>query len=187
MSRTSAEREARRRLLAAKVAESPFVTDEELSGHFGVSLPTIRLDRMALGIPELRERIKAAAEVNQGKVRTLKGREIVGEVIEARLNERAVSYLTTTESMTFERTRVVRGHYIYSLAESLALAIIDAQAALVGVANVKYVRPVYAGDGLVARAEVRARRDNKLIVWVIIAREGVEVFRGKFILVAIDG
>jgi len=60
--------------------------------------------------------------------------------------------------MVFEKTRIVQGHYIYSLAESLAIAVIDAQVALVGVANIKYKVPVYAGSKLVAKAEVKSQR-----------------------------
>ena len=41
---------------------SPFVTDEELAAQLEVSIQTIRLDRMELGIPELRERTRQAAQ-----------------------------------------------------------------------------------------------------------------------------
>ena len=68
-----------------------------------------------------------------------------------------MSILETDDSMAFERTRIIRGHYIYSLAESLAIAVIDADVALVGVANIKYKNPVYSGTRLVAKAEVRSR------------------------------
>ena len=40
------------------IEHSPFVTDEELAIRFGVSIQTIRLDRMEMGIPELRERTR---------------------------------------------------------------------------------------------------------------------------------
>lgn len=41
--------------------KDPFVTDDSLSEQLNVSIQTIRLDRMALGIPELRKRIKDVA------------------------------------------------------------------------------------------------------------------------------
>ena len=47
-----------------KLKNDPFLTDEELAEIFLVSVPTIRLDRLELGIPELRERIKDVAENN---------------------------------------------------------------------------------------------------------------------------
>ena len=43
-----------------------------------------------------------------------------------------ISILQTTEEMVFERTQIVRGHYIFAQAESLAIAVIDAKVALTG-------------------------------------------------------
>ena len=94
--------------------------------------------------------------------------------------------METNNTMAFEKTHIVRGHYIYSLAETLAIAVIDAQVALVGIANIKYKIPVYSGAKLVAKAEVRESRKNRHIVWVKIFEKNIEVFRGKFILVTID-
>ncbi len=66
--------------LVQKIDKEPFLSDEELSVFFSVSVPTIRLDRMELGIPELRERIKNIAKSNAGIIRTLSSSEIIGEV-----------------------------------------------------------------------------------------------------------
>ena len=73
-----------------------------------------------------------------------------------------------------------------SLAESLAIAVIDAEVALVGVANIKYKIPVYAGSKLMAKATVKRARNRSYIVWVFIYHKRKEVFRGKFILVSIE-
>ena len=54
----------RQRLLTERISENPFVTDEQLASEFNVSVQTIRLDRMELAIPELRERIKGVAAKN---------------------------------------------------------------------------------------------------------------------------
>jgi acyl-coenzyme A thioesterase PaaI-like protein len=186
MSRTSYPKRERQRLLKEKITTDPFLTDEELAETFGVSIPTIRLDRLELGIPELRERIKNVASENHTKVKTLQSKEIIGELLDITLNQSAISLLETDSSMVFEKSKIVRGHYIYSLAESLAIAVIDAQVALVGVANVKYKTPVYAGSKLIAKAEVRKVRGNNYFVWVKIAEKQVEVFRGKFILVSLE-
>jgi acyl-coenzyme A thioesterase PaaI-like protein len=176
----------RQQELAEKLKEDPFLTDEELAELFSVSVPTIRLDRLEMGIPELRERIKDVAEKNYSKVKSLQGGEIIGELIDITLGKYGVSILETDDSMAFERTRIIRGHYIYSLAESLAIAVIDADVALVGVANIKYKNPVYSGTRLVAKAEVRQIRGSKYIVWVKIYEKQVEMFRGKFILVSLE-
>lgn len=186
MAKSSLLKKERQSILINKIQSDPFLTDEELAEIFNVSVPTIRLDRLELGIPELRERIKNVAEKNYSKVKSLGSKEIVGELIEIELGKKAISVLETDESMAFERTRVIRGHFIYSLAESLAIALIDADVALVGVANIKYKIPVYAGNKLVAKAEVRRVRGNNYIVWVKIYHKQVEVFRGKFILVSLE-
>jgi acyl-coenzyme A thioesterase PaaI-like protein len=176
----------RQKSLEDKIDRDPFLTDEELSDFFDVSIQTIRLDRMELGIPELRERIRSVAEGTYKKVRSLTGKEIVGELVDLELGKRGISILETDASMSFEKTNVVRGQFIYALAESLAIAVIDADVALIGVANIKYKQPVRSGQKLVAQAEVVRQRGNKYFVWVKIRLKMQEVFRGKFILVAMD-
>lgn len=172
--------------LLRKIESDPFLTDEELSEFYNVSIQTIRLDRLELGIRELRERIKDVAEKNYLKVRSIAGKEIIGELIDLKLGESGISILETDYSMAFERTDVVRGSHIFAQAESLAIAVIDASVALIGVANIKYKNPVFAGDKLIAKAEVTRVRGNKYFVWVFISIKGLEVFRGKFILVSFN-
>ena len=101
------------------------------------------------------------------------------------LGKGGISILNTTDDMVFQRSRVVRGHYIFAQAESLALAVIDARVALTGVANIKYKVPIYAVDKIVSIAEVNRRRGNKYFVWVKTKVRQEEAFRGKFILVSI--
>lgn len=176
------ERQSR---LTESLTLDPFLTDEELSELFNVSIQTIRLDRLELGIPELRERIKNVAERNYSKLRSIEGKEIIGELVDVELGKSGISILSTSDDMVFRRSRVVRGHYIFAQAESLALAVIDAPVALTGVANIKYKIPIYSGDKLIAKAEVVRRRGNKYFVWVKIKVRQEEAFRGKFILVSI--
>ena len=174
----------RQKSLVEKVKNDPFLTDEELADTFEVSIQTIRLDRLELGIPELRERVKSVAEKNYSKVRSIHGTEIVGELVDLELGKSGISILETDTTFAFEKTNVVRGHHIFAQAESLAIAVIDANVALIGVANIKYKNPVFAGDKLIAKAEVVRTRGNKFFVWVFIKVKQVEVFRGKFILVS---
>ncbi|MEA1974631.1 MAG: transcription factor FapR [Bacillota bacterium] len=170
-----------------KVLENnPFFTDEELSEKFGVSVQTIRLDRMSLNIPELRERVKSVATKNIQKVKSLEKGEIVGELIDLQLNKNAISILQTDKSMAFAKTKIVKGHYIFAMAETLALAVIESHVALIGVANVKYRVPVKAGEKLVAKAEVTNKRGSEYFVRVWINANNDQVFRSKFRLVSID-
>lgn len=45
----------RHKALQEQLRQNPFMTDEQLADAFEVSVQTIRLDRLLLGIPELRE------------------------------------------------------------------------------------------------------------------------------------
>lgn len=185
LNKSSKAKKARHSLLLKKIEEDPFMTDEDIAEFLNVSIPTVRLDRLELGIPELRQRIRDVASLNHQKVRALHADEIVGEIVEINLGESGISILDTTDQMVFAQSKIVRGHYIYSFAESLAIAVIDAEVALVGVANIKYKIPVYSGSKLIAKAAVKQIRQRNHIVWVFIYHKQNEVFRGKFILVSI--
>lgn len=171
--------------LNAMIKENPFLKDEELAKQLGVSVSTIRIDRAELGIAEYRERVKTAAEDSK-----LQQTSCAGEVIDMELFHSAISVLETDKSMLFPGTDIIKSQHIYALAEELALNVIDARAALVKVANVKYVREVHEGEKLVAHSTVIRKKENdtskentaEYIVHVIIKVKMNEVFRGKFSL-----
>ena len=185
MSRPSTVKIARQESLKKMLADNLFLTDEELAECFSVSIPTIRLDRGFLKIPELRMRVKDVAKNNVKKVKSIIAVDIPGELIQIELNKSGVLLFETNTKMAFTHSQVVRGQYVYSMAESLAIAVIDAKVALVGVANIKYKKPVIANTKLLAKAEVKRIKGNSYIVWVKIFVGTEEVFRGKFILVAV--
>lgn len=176
----------RQSLLIDYMKTKPFFTDEDLAKLLNVSIQTIRLDRLELGIPELRERIKELAEATQKKVKSISSREVSGELLDLELGKSGISLLNVTEDMVFEKSRVAKGEYMFAQANSLALALIDAPMAITGVANIKYKAPVHVGDKLVAKAELKHRRGNKFFVWVKIKNGTKEVFRAKFILVSLE-
>ena len=178
------KKKERQQLLVEKVKEKPFLTEEELAKALGVSVQTIRLDRLELGIPELRGRIRKMAETAQNKVKSIQSGEVVGELIDLELGHSGISLLRVTEDMVFAKTQIAKGHYMVSQANSLALAIIDAPMAVTGVANVKYKVPVHVGEKLIAKAEIVRVRGNKYFVWVKTRNDTQEVFRAKFIMVS---
>ena len=183
-------KDKRRETFLELIKNDPFQTDGDIAEALNVSVPTVRLDRAELSIPELRERIKRLAANAHGKVRSLGSGEIIGHIVELELNSAGVSVLETDREMVFEKTGVVRGHYIYALAETLAIAVINEETALVGVANIKYTVPVFAGNRLIARCELRNVKVigvKRYFVHVRIYVKKTEVFRGKFILVPMDG
>src|SRR5690625_4510480 len=84
-------KQKRQHLLKETIETSPFITDEELAKKFNVSIQTIRLDRMELSIPELRKRIKSVATDQWNEtVKALPLEDIIGEVIDLELDEKAI-------------------------------------------------------------------------------------------------
>ena len=179
------KKKERQELLVQTVNEKPFLTDEELAKALEVSVQTIRLDRLELGIPELRGRIRRMAETAQNKVKSIASGEVVGELIDLELGHSGISLLRVTEDMVFARSQIAKGYYMFSQANSLALALIDSPLAVTGVANVKYKVPVHVGEKLIAKAEIVRVRGNKYFVWVKTRNDSQEVFRAKFILVSL--
>ena len=178
----------RQRRIKEHISNDPFLSDKKLAELFNFSVQTIRLDRLEMGIPEMRKRIVQVAKdtSSSDKVKSLSKEEIVGELIDLELGKNAIAILKTTKDMAFNRTGIVRSHYIFSLADSLAISIIDAEVALTGVARLSYKKPVYAGQTLVAKARVARNRGNKYLVSVHVKTDQKEVFTGKLVIFTVD-
>ena len=172
----------RQKELVDILKEDPFYTDEELSNLFEVSIQTIRLDRMSLNIPELRERVKSIAEAQSSKVKTLGMKEITGEIIDISVGQIGISMLEITQDMIYSRTNTLRDTYIFSLANSLAMAIIDVPKVIMREAEIKNLKLIEKQDRLIAKAEIIKKVDEQYYVKVIINnREQEQIFDGKFI------
>lgn len=102
---TREKKRIRQSLLIDYVKSKPFFTDEELAKLLNVSIQTIRLDRLELGIPELRERVKQLAEATQKKVKSISSSEVSGELLELELGKSGISLMNITEDMVFEKTK----------------------------------------------------------------------------------
>ena len=171
--------------LQEKLNTTPFLTDEELATFFGVSVPTIRLDRLELGIPELRERIKAMAEGHSHDSNEQDRPEVVGDLIDLTAGEQGISIVRTTGEMT-DYSGYVEPQYLYAQADSLAKAVLGVPVAVIGVGNIKYKSPVKANCNLIAKASVMRRRGDKYFIWVTIKDKLNEVFRAKMIMEPIE-
>ena len=125
------------------------------------------------------------AENAQKKLQAITSEDIVGELIDLEIGVSGISMMTVNKEMVLQKTGVCRGQYMFAQANSLALAVIDAPAALTGVANVKYKIPVLSGAVLVARAEVVRKQEDKYTIWVKIRNNRKEVFRAKFLIVSL--
>ncbi|OET59165.1 fatty acid biosynthesis transcriptional regulator [Listeria monocytogenes] len=172
--------------LQVAIEENPFITDEQLAEKFGVSVQTIRLDRVALSIPELRERIKHVASVNYADaVKSLPIDEVIGEIIDIQLSKSAISIFDVRSEHVFKRNKIARGHHLFAQANSLATAVIPNEIALTTQATVRFVRfvrSVNEGERIIAKAKVRPATDNRAIIIVDVkSYVGDEiVLKGKF-------
>lgn len=164
------------------IEQNPFVTDEELMKLFHVSIQTIRLDRLELGIPELRERIKAMAEKTFDEVRTLSPSEVIGDVIDLQLDKSGISIFEIKEEHIFSRNNIARGHFIFAQANSLAVAVINDEVALTASAEIKFLRPVRLHEKCIAKAYVRSLSKGKAKVEVHTYVADELVFQGQFLI-----
>jgi acyl-coenzyme A thioesterase PaaI-like protein len=173
----------RQALLTATIKENPFITDEELAEKFSVSVQTIRLDRLELSIPELRERIKNVAEKRfEDEVRALPIDEIIGEIIDIELDKTAISILDIKEEHVFKRNQIARGHHLFAQANSLAVALINDKLALTAKANIQFTRSVRQNERVIAKARVARFESEKgrTIVEVNSFVNNELVFKGEF-------
>ncbi len=173
----------RQRLLSETIADNPFVTDEQLATQFQVSVQTIRLDRMELAIPELRERIKdVASKTYENEVKSLPIDEVIGEIIDIELDHRALSIFDVKEEHVFQRNGIARGHHLFAQANSLAVAVIDDELALTVHSNITFVKPVRAGDRVITKAIVigRDEKSHRTKVELTSTVNGETVFVGEF-------
>jgi acyl-coenzyme A thioesterase PaaI-like protein len=145
----------RQKLLTSTIKENLFITDEELAEKFSVSVQTIRLDRLELSIPELRERIKNAAEKSfDDEVRSLPIEEVIGEIIDIDLDYSAISIFDVKQEHVFKRNKIARGHHVFAQANSLAVALINDELALTAKANIQFIRSVNQNERVIAKAKV---------------------------------
>jgi acyl-coenzyme A thioesterase PaaI-like protein len=178
MRRSKKERQER---LQRIIGENPFITDEELAQEFSVSVQTIRLDRMELSIPELRERIKYVAEKNmQDEVRSLPIEEIIGDIIDIELDKSAISIFDVKKEHVFKRNGIARGHHLFAQANSLAVAVINDEMALTGKADIRFTQPVKENSRVIAKAKVSRSEKGRTIVEVSSFVGSDLVFRGEF-------
>jgi acyl-coenzyme A thioesterase PaaI-like protein len=170
----------RHRQLLEAIAQNPFITDEELAEVLAVSIPTIRLDRLELSIPEVRKRTKEMASHFFGVSQSLGIAEIVGELIEIEPGCRGLSLLETDFSMCLEKCNIVRGHIVFAQANSLANAVVDTQVAMTGRAEVNFLRTARAGERLIAKAQVIEKKGHRFLIEVIVRSKEEIVCKGDF-------
>lgn len=172
--------------LRAEIEKNPFSSDEELAKHFGVSVSTIRLDRTELCIPELRERTRVVAHEAYDVIKSLGERELIGALRELHIGEFGSTQLTIDENMVLSKARVARGHHLFAQANSLAIALVDAEVAVTGSVDMKFLRPVHFGETVLAEGKVLQRKGNKYWVEINASVNQEKVLSGTWVLFAFN-
>jgi acyl-coenzyme A thioesterase PaaI-like protein len=172
----------RQQQLTKVIEDNPFITDDELMKRLQVSIQTIRLDRLEMGIPELRERIKLMAEKSYDQVRSLPLHEVIGDVIDLQLDKSGISIFEIKQEHIFSRTKIARGHHVFSQANSLAVAVINDEVALTASADIRFIRSIRLAEKCVAKAFVRSISKGKAKVEVFTYVNEELVFQGNFVI-----
>ena len=168
--------------MVEEIRRNPFVTDEDLAALLGVSIPTVRLDRQELSIPEVRKRTREMAGHYFGVSQSLPANDIIGELIEIEPGQRGLSILETDQSMCLKKCDIVRGHFIFAQVNSLAAAVADSPVALTGRAEVDFLRPVRAGEKLIAKVRVLEKRGHRLLVDAVVRSREEIVCTGSIVI-----
>lgn len=174
------KKQVRQSELQKMIERMPFKTDKELANKFACSVQTIRLDRMELAIPEVRERIRNFAQKQLDDVKALPIEEVIGEIVDLQLDERAISILDITPERAFSRNKIARGHHLFAQANSLAVAIINDELALTAGADIRFSRQVHEGERVIAKATIEKSEKGFTMVAVQSYVDREIVFWGTF-------
>ena len=175
-------RAERRGLLRQALVREPLLTDADLARRLGVSVPTVRLDRVALGIPEVRDRARAVAERHLQP----SGAALHGEVVDLLPGVSALALLPP-DALRPEDDAWPRDCTLFGDAEALALAASGMPAGSVEVVNCKFRRSAAVAGRLVAKAEVLRGREaaggvRRRVVLVQIRAGEATLLRAKFVV-----
>lgn len=105
--------------------------------------------------------------------------ELCGRPLEVKEGYSRVE-LVTTESMVADQSSLVHGGFIFGQADYAAMIAVNHPNVVLGGADVKFLKPVQAGETIVAEARVNAIDGKKNTVEVVVTRGEEKVFSGTF-------
>ena len=105
--------------------------------------------------------------------------ELCGKPLEIKEGYSRVELLTL-ESMAADKTGLVHGGFIFGQADYAAMIAVNHPNVVLGGADVKFLKPVKAGERVVAQATVIAVEGKKNTVEVVVTRGEEKVFTGNF-------
>ena len=99
---------------------------------------------------------------------------------------RAVAALDTTPQMAVDDQGLVHGGFVFGLADYAAMLAVNDPNVVLGAADVRFLKPVRAGETVTATATVESEGGRKRIVRVSAARGDTEVLSGTFTCFVLD-
>ena len=105
--------------------------------------------------------------------------ELCGTPVLVENGKSGVEY-TTTPRMAADDSGLVHGGFIFGLADYAAMLAVNHPNVVLGGADVKFLKPVKAGESVYAQADVTSASGKKQMVSVTVKREEEVVFKGDF-------
>ncbi len=105
--------------------------------------------------------------------------ELCGKPVMVENGKSRVEY-TTTSRMAADDSALVHGGFIFGLADYAAMLAVNHPNVVLGGADVKFLKPVKAGESVYAQAGVTDISGKKQMVDVTVKREDEVVFKGEF-------
>lgn len=105
--------------------------------------------------------------------------ELCGKPVMVENGKSRVEY-TTTSRMAADDSGLVHGGFIFGLADYAAMLAVNHPNVVLGGADVKFLKPVKAGESVYAQANVTSVSGKKQMVSVVVKREDEVVFKGDF-------
>jgi uncharacterized protein (TIGR00369 family) len=94
--------------------------------------------------------------------------------------------LKTDAAMSVDAHGLVHGGFIFGLADYAAMLAVNDPNVVLGGANVKFLKPVKAGETVVAEAKTTEKQGKKHEVSVMVYRNAEAVFTGEFTCFVLD-
>lgn len=88
--------------------------------------------------------------------------------------------LETTRDMAVDNSGLIHGGFIFGQADYAAMIAVNHPNVVLGAAEVRFLKPVKAGETVIAEARVTETDGKKRIVEVSVTRDAATVFEGRF-------
>ncbi len=177
----------RQNQICLELDRNPYALDQELAEVVNASIHTIRADRKALGIPDVRKRYREiAGNLASIKPRPVTESDVVGELLEVELDSEGISLLEATQELAFARGGIIRGHTLFAQANSLAAAIVDSEYALTARATVELSAAAWVGEKILGKAKVIKKNHWKKEIEVTLKTPRTVVFKGLFLVYSLN-